>query len=198
MTGPARPLVLASTSPYRAGLLRRLRLPFTAAAPHVVETPRRGEDGASLARRLAEAKARALAGDHPLALIIGGDQVASVDGRLLGKPGHRDAAADQLRACAAREVVFHTAVCLLDARDGQAQHHTDVTRVGFRQLDDAQIDAYLAADEPFDCAGSFKAESLGVALFDHVRTEDPTALTGLPLIWLCAALARAGLPPLGA
>ena len=191
-------LVLASTSPYRAALLGRLGLPFERAAPDVPEAPLPGEDGHALAIRLAREKAAAVGDAWPDALVIGGDQVATTDGRLVGKPGHREAAIEQLRASSGREVVFHTAVCLLRTRDGAASTHVDVTRVGFRQLDDTEIRAYVAREQPYDCAGSFKAEALGVALFEYVRSEDPTGLVGLPLIWLSAALARAGMPPLAA
>ena len=185
------PLILASTSRYRRELLSRLALPFTVEKPEVDETPAAGETPADLARRLAEAKARAVAARHPGAWVIGSDQVADRDGQPLGKPGGRDVALAQLEAASGREVSFHTAFCLV--RDqGPAHAGIDLTTVAFRALARAQILRYLDAEQPYDCAGSFKCEGLGIVLFDAIHTRDPTALIGLPLIALSDALRRAG------
>lgn len=185
------PLVLASTSPYRRELLARLGLPFTVDRPEVDETPAAGEAPAALARRLAEAKARAVSSRHRGAWVIGSDQVAELDGRPLGKPGHRDAAVVQLRASSGRSLRFHTAFSLV--RADHAHHaHLDQTEVVFRTLAEDEILRYLDADQPYDCAGSFKCEALGISLFDAIRSQDPTALVGLPLIALARALRAAG------
>jgi len=185
------PLVLASTSPYRRELLARLGLPFTVDRPEVDETPAEGEAPAALARRLAEAKARAVSARHPGAWVIGSDQVADLDGRPIGKPGDRDAAIVQLQASSGRSLRFHTALSLV--RTDDAHHaHLDQTEVVFRTLGRDEIQRYLDADQPYDCAGGFKCESLGISLFDAIRSEDPTALVGLPLIALARALRNAG------
>ncbi len=186
-------LILASTSAYRRALLERLRINFRCVAPQVDETPLPGERPAPLASRLALAKARAVAGANPEALVIGSDQVAELDGQVLGKPGDAARAAAQLRASSGREVRFHTGVALVRESDGFEALAVEPFRVRFRELDDAEIGRYLALDEPFDCAGSFKSESLGIALFESLEGDDPTALEGLPLIRLCAQLRRAGL-----
>lgn len=191
-----RDLILASSSPYRRALLARLGLSFTCASPDVDETPRAGECGAPLALRLALAKAEALRRRHPAALIIGSDQTATLDGRTLGKPGTREAALAQLAAVAGREVVFDTAVCVLDARDGTHASRLVPTRVSFRALDAAAIAAYVAREPAFDCAGAFKAEALGITLCDRIDSSDPTALIGLPLIALTGLLCAAGIDPL--
>ena len=185
------PLVLASTSPYRRELLARLGLPFAVARPDVDETPGAAESPPALARRLAEAKARAVSARHPGAWVIGSDQVAEIDGRPLGKPGNRDAAIAQLQASSGRTLRFHTAFCLVHA---EREHiaHSDLTEVVFRELGHDEILRYLDADQPYDCAGSFKCESLGISLFDAIRSEDPTALVGLPLVALSRALRGAG------
>lgn len=187
-------LILASTSRYRQELLSRLRLPFRAAAPDVDETPLPGEAPAALAERLALAKARAIAARHPGAIVIGSDQVADLDGEALGKPGTHAAAAAQLRRMSGREVVFQTAVAVV--APGLAAIERAAVRVRVRPLSDSAIETYLRADEPYDCAGSAKVESLGIALLDAVESDDPTALIGLPLIRTCALLRRAGLEPL--
>lgn len=184
-------LLLASTSRYRRELLERLRLPFEAVAPEVDESPLPGESPAALANRLAEAKARAVALRHPGAWAIGSDQVAELDGQPLGKPGGRERAFEQLRACSGREVRFHTAFCLARG-DADSLAGADLTRVVFRPLDDAEIGRYLDAEQPYDCAGSFKCEGLGISLFEAIDNRDPTALVGMPLIALSAALRRAG------
>lgn len=185
-------LILASTSRYRRELLSRLGLPFEVERPEVDETPHPGEPPDALAARLAEAKALAVAARHPDAWVIGSDQVAELDGRALGKPGDHACAASQLRASAGRTLHFHTAVCLHRARDGANHVHFDTTAVRFRALDDAEIERYLQAEQPYDCAGSFKSEGLGISLFDAIESRDPTALVGLPLIAVAAMLRRAG------
>lgn len=187
-------LILASTSRYRRDLLSRLRLPYEAIAPEVDETALPGEAPAALAERLALAKARAVAAAHPGAIVIGSDQVADLGGEALGKPGSHAAAAAQLRRMSGREVVFQTAVAIV--APGLAAIERAEVRVRVRALSDAAIEAYLRADEPYDCAGSAKVESLGIALLDAVESDDPTALIGLPLIRTCALLRRAGLEPL--
>jgi septum formation protein len=187
-------LILASTSRYRQELLARLRLPFDAVAPQVDESPLPGEAPAALAERLALAKARAVAATHPDAVVIGSDQVADLAGLALGKPGSHEAAQAQLRQMSGREVVFQTAVAVV-ARGLAAIERAEV-RVRFRELSDAAIDTYLRADQPYDCAGSAKVESLGIALLEAVESDDPTALIGLPLIRTCRLLRRAGLEPL--
>ncbi len=188
------PLILASTSRYRQELLARLRLPFEAIAPDVDETALPGEAPAALAERLALAKARAVAARFPGAVVIGSDQVADLDGEAIGKPGTHDAAAQQLRRMSGRAVVFQTAVAIV--APGLAAIERAEVRVRLRVLNDAAIEAYLLADQPYDCAGSAQVESLGIALLDAVESDDPTALIGLPLIRTCALLRRAGLEPL--
>ncbi len=188
------PLILASTSRYRQELLTRLRLPFEAIAPEVDETPLAGEVPAALAERLALAKARAVASLHPHAVVIGSDQVADLDGEPLGKPGSHEAARAQLQRMSGREVVFQTAVAV--AAPGLAAIERAEVRVRLRPLSEREIEAYLLADQPYDCAGSAKVESLGIALLDAVVSDDPTALIGLPLIRTCRLLRRAGLEPL--
>jgi septum formation protein len=185
-------LVLASTSPYRRDLLARLRIPFEVARPDVDETPTPGETPANLAERLANAKAEAVARRTPQAWIIGSDQVAELDGHILGKPGNFERAADQLAAASGRTVVFHTACCVLRAGERRVLRFADHTEVRFRRLTAPEIERYLHAEQPYDCAGSFKCEGLGISLFDAVHTRDPTALIGLPLIDLAKALRQAG------
>jgi len=184
-------LILASTSRYRRELLGRLQLPFEAVAPGVDETPTPGEPPAGLARRLAVAKAAAVAGRHPGAWAIGSDQVAELDGVALGKPGSRDDAVAQLTAMSGRAVVFRTALAL--ARDGEPPlQEEDITTVHFRQLGLAEIARYVELETPLDCAGSFKAEGLGITLFEAIDSRDPTALIGLPLIATARLLRQAG------
>lgn len=186
-------LVLASTSRYRRELLQRLRLPFDAARPDVDETALPGEAPRALAQRLARAKAQAvaqrLAGED--VWVLGSDQVADLDGQALGKPGGRMAAQAQLRAMAGRRVRFHTALCLARP-DGRQLDGADLTEVQLRALDDAEIARYIDAEEPYDCAGSFKSEGLGIVLFEAIETRDPTALIGLPLIATARLLRQAG------
>lgn len=195
MHSPHR-LILASTSTYRRELLERLRLPFDVIAPDVDETPLPGEQPATLARRLARAKAADVAAHHPGAVVIGSDQVADLDGLPLGKPGNHDNAAAQLRAMRGRTVVFHTAVAVrCVARAVDTCEMASVT-VHVRDLSDDDIERYLAAEQPYDCAGSAKAEGLGIALLSGIESDDPTALIGLPLIRTCALLREAGIDPL--
>jgi septum formation protein len=188
------PLILASTSVYRRELLQRLRLPFTVQAPHVDETPLPGEAPRALALRLAEAKARAVAADHPGAFVIGSDQVCCCAGTILGKPGGHAAAVAQLQKLRGRESVFHTALALAHP-DGSVAVVEVPTLVRMRDLRDAEIESYLRAEQPYDCAGSAKSEGLGITLLEFLRSDDPTALVGLPLIAL-ASLLRAGAYPL--
>jgi septum formation protein len=191
-------LILASTSPYRRGLLERLRLPFVAEAPGVEELARPGEAAAALALRLAQAKAVAVARRRARAVVIGSDQVAECQGRVLGKPGTAERAREQLALASGTTVVFHTAVAVVHADGVTCETHTDLTRVRFRRLGAEEIERYVELDAPLDCAGSFRSEGLGVALFEAIETRDPAALVGLPLIWLAGALGRAGLNPLAA
>ena len=187
-------LVLASTSAYRRELLGRLGIPFRQQSPQTDETALPGEAPAQLAMRLAAAKARAVAASNPNALIIGSDQVADCAGTVLGKPGDIERARRQLRASSGACVVFHTALCLVDTRGPSARefHAIDTTTVAFRHLGDEEIEHYLLRETPFDCAGSFKSEGLGIALFERIDSQDPTALIGLPLIALCRLLREAG------
>jgi septum formation protein len=184
-------LILASTSAYRRELLARLRLPFDIARPETDEAPQPDEPPRSLALRLAEAKALAVAAKEPEAWVLGSDQVAELDGRPLGKPGGYEVAAAQLASMSGREVVFHTGLCL--ARAGGITHvECDRTVVRFRTLGADEIARYLETEQPFDCAGSFKSEGLGISLFDAIESADPTALIGLPLIATARLLREAG------
>jgi septum formation protein len=189
---PAPSIILASTSRYRRELLARLGLPFECVPSGVDESRQANDTVEQLPRRLAKHKAEAVAERFPGALVIGSDQVAVRDGAVLGKPGTEATCSTQLRESSGREVVFLTAVHVINGLEAQAEAHVDVTRVRFRRLDAAEIDRYVARERPLDCAGGFKAEALGISLFETIESSDPTALTGLPLIWLCAALRRAG------
>lgn len=182
--------VLASTSPFRRQLLERLGLPFITATPDVDESPLEDESPAHIVARLAEAKARAVAQQYPNALIIGSDQTAHVGGTLLNKPGTHDNAVQQLRRCSGHAVTFQTGLCLLNAARGNMQINVIPYYVHFRKLADAQIENYLRREQPYQCAGSFKSEGLGIALFERLVGEDPTALVGLPLIELTRMLSR--------
>jgi septum formation protein len=186
----ARPLILASSSAYRNSLLTRLRIPFTTRSPDVDESAQAGEQPRDTALRLALAKAQAVAKTNPEALIIGSDQVADLDGMPLGKPGTHENAVMQLRAMRGKAVIFHTAVCLLDAVTGRHQLQTIPSIVKLREISDAQIENYLQLEQPYDCAGSAKIESLGIALVHNIDSEDPTALIGLPLTALVSMLKR--------
>lgn len=193
MSTPQTPrIVLGSTSRYRAELLRRLLPEFGQAAPGTDESPLPDEPPAIRALRLAIAKTEAVAREHPGALVIGSDQVAELDGRVLDKPGNAERACAQLAASSGREVHFHTALCLLDTRDGRRHTHVDHTRVRFRELDAAEIARYVEREQPLDCAGSFKCEGLGISLFEAIDSHDPSALIGLPLIALARLLREAG------
>lgn len=184
----ARPIILASSSPYRRELLTRLGIAFATLSPDVEETTLPGESPRDTALRLAQTKARAVAAAHPHAVIIGSDQVADLDGMAIGKPGTHAAAVHQLRAMRGRRVLFHTAVCLLNAASGRHHLASVPTTVHFRHLSDAQIERYLTREQPYDCAGSAKIESLGIALVLKIESDDPTALIGLPLMTLTGML----------
>lgn len=189
-------LVLASSSPYRQALLERLGLPFVCASPNIDETPQPAESPTALTRRLAIAKARALAERFPNHLIIGSDQVACIDQRLLGKPGNATNAREQLRRASGRRVEFYTGLCLLNSGDDTLQALVEPFTVHFRVLSEEQIAAYIEREQPLDCAGSFKSEGLGIALFERLEGDDPNALVGLPLIRLTRMLEQAGKPVL--
>lgn len=195
-------LILASSSRYRRELLERLRIPFQTAVPDIDETPLSGETPEATALRLAAAKARAVAGALPAGagrtLVIGSDQVATFDGHQIGKPGTHERALAQLQSMRGREVLFHSALSLLDSATGQTDTVDIVTTVRFRNLPDAALDAYLRAEQPYDCAGSAKSEGLGIALLEAIESDDPTALIGLPLIALTRMLLAAGYPLLEA
>lgn len=192
-----RTLILASTSRYRAALLGKLGLPFSAQAPEVDETPLPAESADRLVRRLAEAKARAVGATSGPALVIGSDQVAVCNGRILGKPGTEARAREQLSELSGHEVFFLTGLFLLDTTTGDGQIAVDTTRVVFRQLSATEIANYVAREQPVDCAGAFKSEGLGIALFEAIEGKDPNALIGLPLIDLCGMLRNAGVSVLG-
>ena len=188
-------LILASGSAYRRELLARLRLPFEVLPPDLDETPIAGETPPDTALRLSQAKAEAVANQIGPALVIGSDQVATLDGEHIGKPGNHERALEQLKKMRGRDVIFHTALCLLDSRP-EAKHGLQLTNiqtvVRLRDLPDNELDAYLRIEQPYDCAGSAKNEGLGIALIESIDSNDPTALTGLPLIALTGMLRRAG------
>jgi len=186
------PVILASSSPYRRDLLKRILPTFERVTPNVDEVAGAGEAPAALAQRLAQLKAHACAASRPEAIVIGSDQVPSLDGDILRKPANRDGAIRQLTACSSRSVVFLTAVTVVGP-DAREENFVDETIVRFRALRPDEIERYVDAEQPFDCAGSFKVEGLGIALFDSVQSLDPTALQGLPLIWLAACLNRFGI-----
>ena len=187
-----RRLILGSTSPYRRELMLRLRLPFDVVSPDVDETPLAGEAPRALALRLALAKARAVAAMHPNAVVIGSDQVADLDGEPLGKPGTHARATAQLQRMRGKTVVFQTAVAVVCIETGFSQMDLAEVNVKFRNLDDEEIECYLLAETPYDCAGSAKSEGLGIALLESIDSDDPTALVGLPLIRTCQMLRAAG------
>lgn len=193
LPSPARrALVLGSTSPYRRELLQRLRIPFEVIAPDVDETPLPDESPRDLALRLSLAKARAVAARAPLAVVIGSDQVADLHGAPLGKPGNHERAVAQLRQMRGQTVIFQTALSVVCLETGFEQSALAAVRVRFRDLSDAEIEAYLLAEQPYDCAGSAKSEGLGISLLDAIDSDDPTALVGLPLIRTCQLLRAAG------
>ena len=187
-----RRLILASTSPYRRELLLRLRLPFDVVSPHVDETPLPNEAPRALSLRLALAKAQAVALQHPHAVVIGSDQVADLDREPLGKPGTHARATGQLRRMRGNTVVFHTAVAVVCLESDFSQVAIASVNVKFRDLMDAEIERYLLAETPYDCAGSAKSEGLGIALLESIESDDPTALIGLPMIRTCQMLRAAG------
>ncbi len=189
-TGPA--IILASGSPYRRTLLSRLNLEFTVAAPDIEETPQIGEKASNLALRLAESKARAAAKSYSNVLVIGSDQVAVLDRQLIGKPGCYEKALAMLQQASGSSMTFYTAICLLNAGNGKAQLDVVPCTVTFRELSQGMIDSYLRMEQPYDCAGAFKSEGLGIALLDKIITDDPTSLVGLPLIRLSKMLAQEG------
>ena len=188
----SQPLVLASTSIYRSKLLTTLQIPFTTAAPDVDETPLPGESAEQTSWRLAQVKAQVVAKRFPDALIIGSDQVALLEGQQIGKPHNHDNAVRQLSAMRGKTVTFYTALTLLNAASGEMQTDVAVTKVGFRNLSDDQIERYLNKEQPYHCAGSAKSEGLGIALISHIEGDDPNALIGLPLILLVGMLEKQG------
>ena len=194
---PHRKLILGSTSTYRRELLQRLRIPFTVESPHVDETPLDGEAPVALAQRLALAKANAVATRFPDCVVIGSDQVADLDGIPLGKPGTHERAVEQLQKMRGKTVVFQTAVAVVCHQTGFSQQSLAPVKVKFRDLTDSEIELYLLAEQPYDCAGSAKSEGLGIALLEHIDNDDPTALVGLPLIRTSAMLRAAGIMLLG-
>ena len=194
MSSTPRPLILGSTSRYRHELLSRLSIPFGVVAPEVDETPIAGELPLALASRLALAKAHAVAKLHPDAVVIGSDQVADLNGEPLGKPGNHARAVQQLQRMRGQTVVFQTAVAVVCHATSFEQMEVAAVCVRFRDLSDAEIEAYLQAEQPYDCAGSAKSEGLGIALLDAIDNDDPTALIGLPLIRTCRMLRDAGIP----
>lgn len=187
-----QPLILASSSPYRRELLTRLGVPFEALAPGVPEEAVAGESATDRALRLAHAKAQALAQRYPGAIIIGSDQVAVAGERLLGKPGDAAGCRAQLAALSGKTARFYTACALLGVSAGVRAAHVDTTTVVFRALAEDEIGRYVEREQPYDCAGGFKAEALGISLFECIESQDPTALIGVPLIWLAGALRAAG------
>lgn len=189
---PSRPVVLGSTSRYRRELLERLRIPFSVSAPHVNETPMPGESPRNLALRLALAKAQAVAALHPEAVVIGSDQVADLDGQPLGKPGEHARAVQQLGQMRGQTVIFQTALAVVCLATGFQAVDLAEVKVVFRDLSDAEIEAYLQAEKPYDCAGSAKSEGLGIALLESIDNDDPTAMVGLPLIRTARLLRQAG------
>jgi septum formation protein len=192
-----RPLILGSSSKYRKALLDRLGIPYTVQAPDVDETPLAGEAPQALAQRLALAKARAIARQHPGSVVIGSDQVADLHGEPLGKPGNHERAVQQLRQMRGQTVVFQTALAVVCEETGFCQSDLAAVAVKFRALSDQEIENYLRAEQPYDCAGSAKSEGLGIALLDAIDNDDPTALVGLPLIRTCRMLRAAGIDLLG-
>ena len=189
----ARPLILGSTSRYRLELLQRLQIPFDVAAPKVDESPLTGESPAAMAGRLALTKAQAVARMFPHAVVIGADQVADLNGQPLGKPGSHEQAVIQLRQMRGKTVIFQTAVSVVCLESGFEESELAQVRVRFRELSDGEIENYLRAEQPYDCAGSAKSEGLGIALLDAIESDDPTALVGLPLIRTCRMIRAAGI-----
>jgi septum formation protein len=188
------PVILASGSSYRRELLARILPVFECAVPGIDESPLPGESPNEVAIRLAALKAGHCADEHPEALVIGSDQVPAIDGQIFGKPGSHEQATAQLRRCSGKSVIFYTAVSVLGPAALPPDSYVDKTTVCFRELRDEQIERYLNQEKPYDCAGSFKAEALGIVLLDRIESTDPTGIQGLPLIWLSACLNRRGFP----
>lgn len=186
-------LILASTSPYRKTLLEKLKIPFICSSPNVDERPQNGEQARQLVERLARSKAQAVGTGIPNAYIIGSDQVASLDGKILGKPGNYDRAFEQLKAASGRAVTFHTGLCLFDTSSNTCHSAVEDFVVSFKSLSDKQIVSYLQAEQPYDCAGSFKSEGLGIMLFSALDGRDPNTLVGLPLIRLTELFTELGI-----
>ncbi|WGZ92442.1 MAG: Maf family nucleotide pyrophosphatase [Candidatus Thiothrix putei] len=193
-----RQLILGSTSPYRRELIQRLAIPFETAAPDIDETRHDGESARDMVLRLSLQKAQAVAAQYPDALIIGSDQCAVLHEQVIGKPGSHENAVKQLQNASGQSVAFLTGLCLYDSRDGSYQLDVVPFAVDFRELSDAEIDSYLRKDQPYNCAGSFRSESLGITLFKRMQGDDPTALMGLPLIRLSQMLKQAGVNLLAA
>jgi len=192
-TATATKLVLASTSAYRRSLLERFGLPFTVEGPHIDESRKPNEDAIELVHRLAKAKAEVIAARYPDSVVIGSDQVAVRGAVILGKPGSAEACIEQLKQSSGQRVHFHTGVHVVTSQGQQHYAHVDTTTVTFRNLGSEEIERYVAKERPFDCAGGFKVEGLGIALFERVDSQDPTALIGLPLVWLAETLRQTGL-----
>jgi len=186
-------LVLASSSPFRKALLEKLQLDFQCDSPNIDETPGMNESIKDMVRRLAESKAQALAKSHPDSLIIGSDQSASLHGQVLHKPGNFESAFKQLKAASGQTITFYTGLCLLNTQTHEAETICEPYIVKFRSLCDSEIENYLNRDEPFNCAGSFKSEALGISLFESMQGDDPNTLIGLPLIQLCRMLKNQGM-----
>lgn len=189
-------IILASSSKYRRQLLERINIPFKSHAPEIDETPTPGESPEQLVLRLATSKAQALAATYPHSLIIGSDQVAELDGKIITKPETHTKATQQLRDCSGKIVRFHTGLTLLNSKTGNTQSTDSITEVHFRELNSAEIESYLRREQPYDCAGSFKAEGLGICLFNAINSNDPSSLIGLPLIQLTSMLLNEGISPL--
>ena len=187
-------LILASSSPFRKSLLEKLNLEFDCDSPEIDEAVMAGETIENMVKRLSEAKARALESAHPDALIIGSDQSAALNGQVLNKPGNFETAFKQLKAASGEEITFYTGLCLLNTESGQAETICEPYIVKFRTLTDSEITHYLNQEKPFNCAGSFKSEALGISLFESLRGDDPNTLIGLPLIQLCRMLKSQGMP----
>ncbi len=187
------PIILASSSPYRRHLLSQLGLQFTSVSPNINESPRPAEDAAALVSRLAQNKAQAVANNNPAQLIIASDQVASLEGQVINKPGNHQAAFKQLSHSSGKQLTFYTGLCLLNSQTGHCQQSIETFKVQFRKLDSKQIERYLQAEQPYDCAGSFKMEGLGISLFERLMGDDPNSLIGLPLIRLVELLNNEGI-----
>jgi septum formation protein len=190
---PHLPLILASSSPYRREVLSRLGVEFSSVSPDIDESPRDGESPQALVARLAESKAQAVAESHPKGLIIGSDQVATLDGIILGKPGNHERAVEQLTLASGRRITFHTGLCLLNSETGESQVRCEPFSVEFRDLSGEEIENYLRKEQPYNCAGAFKSEGLGICLFKRMEGDDPASLIGLPLIQLVDMLRNEGL-----